>query len=74
MTEPKIPVATGDSWTHAGPGYPVTTVAIAALDPKLPPFRGDSWHPAVSMVTVRGGTLVASGALNGPKLPPYQGE
>jgi hypothetical protein len=51
MTGPKIPEGIGDSWTHAGPEYPVTTVTIAALDPKLPPFRGDSWHPAVSMVT-----------------------
>jgi hypothetical protein len=74
MTGPKIPEGIGDSPAHAGPEYPVTTVAIAALDPKLPPFRGDSWHPVVSVAPACEGVPVASGALKGPKLPPFQGD
>jgi hypothetical protein len=73
MYDTKIPAAAGDSWAHAGPEYPVTTATIAALDPKIPAFVGDAWHPTASIVTAHGGVPVASGALNGPKLPPYQG-
>jgi hypothetical protein len=50
VAEPKIPVATGNSWAHAGSEYPVTTVTIAAVGPKLPPYVGDSWHPTAASV------------------------
>jgi hypothetical protein len=53
VTDPKFPRLVGDSWTHAAPEYPVTTITIAALDTKIPAAAGDSWRPtAASMLGV----------------------
>jgi hypothetical protein len=63
MASPKIPAGIGDSWTHAGPEYPVTTVTIAALGPKLPPYTGDSWRLVTASVLGAVPLAVASAVL-----------
>jgi hypothetical protein len=65
MTGPKIPAGIGDTWTHAGPEYPVTTVTVAALGPKLPPYTGDSWRLVAANALAAVPLALASAALAG---------